>query len=178
MMETINSSWSEEKIITYFFNYSYTWSEIKLILYLLDFAQKQKIGYVLYQANAMFPSFSFKEGREIGINLNWHNHSSEVPFTIGHEIGHIMSEYRDTKRLNYCRGVGTQITEEMSADIYSLQLLYKYSSAQEDNFYDPLNFIRAYGVPKRMINETYKLFASEEGFFFKPKDSFDQFIIE
>ena len=57
-----------------------------------------------------------------------------------------------------------QIEEEKDADIYFLHLLYKYSCAQEDNFYDPLSFVKAYGIPNRMIGEAYKMFAEEEGY--------------
>ena len=45
-----------------------------------------------------------------------------------------------------------------------MHLLYKYSCAQEDNFYDPLSFVKAYGIPNRMIGEAYKMFAEEEGY--------------
>lgn len=34
----------------------------------------------------------------------------------------------------------------------------------KDNFYDPLSFVKAYGIPNRMIGEAYKMFAEEEGY--------------
>lgn len=140
--------------------------ENELINYLFNYAIVRDIGHVCYEVNPYYPSLAWKEKREIGINMNWHN-QAEVPFTIGHEIGHIMIGGPNLKQL--CGiAYGTQIAEEMPADIYSLHLLYKYSCAQEDNFYDPLSFVRAYGIPNRMIGEAYKMFAEEEGYFEPP----------
>src|SRR5699024_11306843 len=48
--------------------------------------------------------------------------------------------------------------EERYADIYGLHLIYQYSCAQEDNFYDPAAFIQSYAIPERMIKEAYKMF--------------------
>ena len=134
----------------------------RLITYLFNYAFDNDIGYVFYRANPRYPSLAWKWKREIAINMNWHN-QDEVPFTIGHEIGHVMLGGPNTKQL-CCIAYGTQIEEEKDADIYSLHLLYKYSCAQEDNFYDPLSFVKAHGIPNRMIGEAYKMFAEEEGY--------------
>lgn len=106
------------------------------------------------------PSITMKSKREIGINLNWHNHSPEVPFTIAHEIGHVMIDSPDMKQFD-CIGYGTQIEEESPADVFALHLVYKYSCLQEDGFYDPLSFLKAYGIPLRMIHAAYDMFAEE-----------------
>ncbi|WP_367302028.1 ImmA/IrrE family metallo-endopeptidase [Lactobacillus helveticus] len=134
----------------------------RLITYLFNYAFDNDIGYVFCKkANPRYPSLAWKEEREIAINMNWHN-QDVVPFTIGHEIGHIMLGKPNTKQL-CCIAYGAQIEEEKDADIYSLHLLYRYSCGQEDNFYDPLSFVKAYGIPNRMIGEAYKMFAEDEG---------------
>lgn len=132
-----------------------------LINYLLNYAFENDIGYVLYQSSPRYPSLAWKEKREIGINTNWFN-QAEVPFTIGHEIGHIMIGGPNIQQI-CCIAYGAKIAEETPADIYSLHLLYKYSCAQGDNFYDPLSFVKAYGIPSRMIKDAYKMFVEEEG---------------
>lgn len=134
--------------------------ENQLIEYLLNYAYEHNIGYVLFQADPHYPSITMKSKREIRINLNWHNHSPEVPFTIAHEIGHVMIDSPDMKQFD-CIGYGTQIEEESPADVFALHLLYKYSCLQEDGFYDPLSFLKAYGIPLRMIHEAYDMFAEE-----------------
>lgn len=53
------------------------------------------------------------------------------------------------------------LEEESTADVFALHLLYKYSCLQEDGFYDPLSFLKAYGIPLRMIHEAYDMFAEE-----------------
>ncbi|MBW8013960.1 hypothetical protein E0712_05740 [Lactobacillus helveticus] len=138
----------------------------RLITYLLNYAYDHDIGYVLVESEPSNPSFAIKNEREIGINMNWHNHSSEVPFTIAHEIGHIMNGKPNLKQYNCCLAYGGFDDEEKDADIYGLHLIYQYSCAQEDNFYDPAAFIRSYAIPERMIEETYKMFADEGEFFY------------
>ena len=98
--------------------------------------------------------------------MNWHHHSPEVPFTIAHEIGHIMNGKPNLKQYNCCLDYGGFDDEERDADIYGLHLIYQYSCAQEDNFYDPAAFIQSYAIRERMIKEAYKMFEAEGEFFY------------
>ena len=86
---------------------------IDLITYLFNYAFDNDIGYVFYKTNPRYPSLAWKWKREIAINMNWHN-QDEVPFTIGHEIGHVMLGGPNTKQL-CCIAYGTQIEEEKDA---------------------------------------------------------------
>ncbi len=128
-----------------------------LIKYLFNFAYDHDIGYVFFESDPNYPSLSWKNKREIGINMNWHNHSAEVPFTIAHEIGHIMGDGPNLKQFD-CIGYGWQNCDEKPADNYGVRLIYEYSCRMEDNFCDPLAFMKAYGILSRMTKETYKVF--------------------
>ena len=61
----------------------------ELIEYLLNYAFDHGIGYKLVHADPYDPSLSLKKHNLMVINLNWHN-QSELPFIIGHEIGHFI----------------------------------------------------------------------------------------
>ncbi|WP_297952811.1 hypothetical protein [uncultured Lactobacillus sp.] len=141
----------------------------QLITYLFNYAYEHDIGYVFFESDPNNPSLSFKNEREICINMNWHHHSPEVPFTVAHEIGHIMDGRPNLKQYNCCLDYGGLDDEERDADIYGLHLIYQYSCGQEDNFYDPIAFVQSYAIPERMIKETYKMFKDEGEFFYIDK---------
>ena len=133
--------------------------EDELINYLFNYAIVRDIGHVCYKVDPYYPSLAWKEKREIGINMNWHN-QAEIPFIIAHEIGHIMIGGPSLKQL-CCTTYGTDIGEEKSADIYSLHLLFAYSCKQGNDFSEPTSFMQAYGIPSRMSTEASKLFTKE-----------------
>ncbi|WFD52966.1 IrrE N-terminal-like domain-containing protein [Lactobacillus phage P185] len=88
------------------------------------------------------------------INLNWHN-QSELPFIIGHEIGHFIL---GDKGVLYYSSFSGQNSEEKSADLYSLNLLYNYACSRGQYFEEPGQFLSAYGIPFRMTDATKELF--------------------
>ena len=61
----------------------------ELIEYLLNYAFKHGLSYILVRAEPYDPALSFKHKHKMIINTNWQN-SNELPFIIGHEIGHLM----------------------------------------------------------------------------------------
>lgn len=61
----------------------------ELIEYLLNYAFKQSLSYILVKGEPYDPALSFKNAHKMVINTNWHN-PNELPFIIGHEIGHLM----------------------------------------------------------------------------------------
>ena len=61
----------------------------ELIEYLLNYAFKHGLSYILVRGEPYDPALSFKHKHKMIINTNWHN-SNELPFIIGHEIGHLM----------------------------------------------------------------------------------------
>lgn len=73
---------------------------------------------------------------------------------MGHEIGHIMNG--DNNAAFYC---GKPVNfEEHLADLYSLNLIYNYAANQFDNFEVPIQYIRQYGIPLRMLDDTIDLY--------------------
>lgn len=114
-----------------------------LIEYLLNYAFKHGISYTLVQSEPDDPAISFKQERKMYINTNWRN-SNEIPFIIGHEIGHLML---GDQGIMYYESFSGQNSEEHSADLYSLNLIYNYSAKKGDSFQEPGTFIQNYGIP-------------------------------
>ena len=124
-----------------------------LITYLLQFAFDNGVSCALIWKNEDYQSVALPEKDLIVINQNCRN-KEELPFIIGHEIGHIMNGDANTafysdKPIN---------SEERSADLYSLNLIYDYASNQFDTFEEPIQFIYEYGIPIRMLEATTELF--------------------
>ena len=126
----------------------------ELIEYLLNYTFDHGIGYKLVRADPYDPSLSLKKHNLIVINLNWHN-QSELPFIIGHEIGHFIL---GDKGILYYSSFAGQNSEEKSADLYSLNLLYDYACSRGKYFEEPGQFLSAYGIPSRMTDATKDLF--------------------
>lgn len=125
-----------------------------LIEYLLNYAFDCGIGYKLVHADPYDPSLSLKNHNLMVINLNWHN-QSELPFIIGHEIGHFIL---GDKGILYYSSFAGQNSEEKSADLYSLNLLYDYACRRGQYFEEPGQFLSAYGIPSRMAKGAKNLF--------------------
>lgn len=125
-----------------------------LIEYLLNYAFDHGIGYKLVHADPYDPSLSLKKHNLMVINLNWHN-QSELPFIIGHEIGHFIL---GDKGILYYSSFAGQNSEEKSADLYSLNLLYDYAYSRGQYFVEPGQFLSAYGIPSRMAEAAKNLF--------------------
>lgn len=125
-----------------------------LIEYLLNYAFDCGIGYKLVHADPYDPSLSLKKHNLMVINLNWHN-QSELPFIIGHEIGHFIL---GDKGILYYSSFSGQNSEEKSADLYSLNLLYDYACRRGQYFEEPGQFMQMYGIPSKMAKATKDLF--------------------
>nr|WP_280926576.1 M48 family metalloprotease [Lactobacillus sp. ESL0701] len=132
-----------------------------LIQYLFDFAFNQDIGYLLVPADEDYSSFANKTKKLIIINTNWKN-KAELPFIIGHEIGHLIDGDQGISR--YC---GTSLTsKERHADLYSLNLIFDYATKQYDCYEEPSQFMQAYGIPTRMYNDVVNLFRNNDDLLF------------
>lgn len=125
-----------------------------LIEYLLNYAFKHGISYTLVQSELDDPAISFKQERKMYINTNWRN-SNEIPFIIGHKIGHLML---GDQGIMYYESFSGQNSEEHSADLYCLNLIYNYSAKKGDSFQEPGTFIQNYGIPSRMMTATKNYF--------------------
>lgn len=105
----------------------------ELITYLLHFAFDKGVSCALIWKNIDYQSVALPKEKLIVINQNCRN-KQELPFIIGHEIGHIMNG--DANAAFYC---GKPInSEERLADLYSLNLIYDYASNQFDTFEEPI----------------------------------------
>lgn len=124
-----------------------------LIKYLLKYAFDHGISCALIRREQSYQSVALPDKKLIVINQNSKN-KFELPFIIGHEIGHIMNG--NVNGAFYC---GKPVnSEERLADLYSLNLIYGYASNQFDNFEEPVQFIQQYGIPDRMLDDAYRLF--------------------
>ena len=132
-----------------------------LIKYLLKYAFDHGISCALIRREQNYQSVALPDKKLIVINQNSKN-KFELPFIIGHEIGHIMNG--DVNGAFYC---GKPVnSEERLADLYSLNLIYGYASNQFDTFEEPIQFIQQYGIPDRMLDDAYRLFKKNDDLVF------------
>ena len=132
-----------------------------LVKYLLKYAFDHGISCALIRREQTYQSVALPDKKLIVINQNSKN-KFELPFIIGHEIGHIMNG--NVNGAFYC---GKPVnSEERLADLYSLNLIYGYASNQFDNFEEPVQFIEQYGIPDRMLDDAYRLFKKNDDLVF------------
>lgn len=132
-----------------------------LITCLLNYAFDHGISYSLVYEDPDYPSTAFPEEKFVVINMNCKN-LKELPFIIGHEIGHIMNN--DNGLQFYCNTVSTPV--EHQADLYSLNLIFDYATRQYDCFDEPSEFMQAYGIPVRMYSDVADLFRKHDDLLF------------
>ena len=132
-----------------------------LLKYLLKYAFDHGISCALIRREQSYQSVALPDKKLIVINQNSKN-KFELPFIIGHEIGHIMNG--NVNGAFYC---GKPVnSEERLADLYSLNLIYGYASNQFDTFEEPIQFIQQYGIPDRMLDDAYRLFKKNDDLVF------------
>lgn len=131
----------------------------ELIDWLLAYAKKHKIIVEFVWVDPSYHPFSLKEHRVAFINMNWHR-QEEVPFSIGHEIGHIMLANGEIDTSKYS-SFAEHNSEEDPADIFSVKLIYDYSCRKGDCFQEPGFFMQAYGIPDWLSDATKSLFKQD-----------------
>ena len=132
-----------------------------LVKYLLKYAFDHGISCALIQREQSYQSVALPDKKLIVINQNSKN-KFELPFIIGHEIGHIMNG--NVNGAFYC---GKPVnSEERKADLYSLNLIYKYASSQFETFDEPGIFMEQFGIPYRMKGDVYRLFKENDDLVF------------
>lgn len=125
-----------------------------LVDYLLnDFAPSHNIGYEYAPLPPSFNGKALPSENLIIVNSQWSNRS-EIPFICGHEIGHII--HGDT--LIKCEAPTANYPAERAADLYSLNLIYKYAINNGVEFNEPGQFIQEYGIPIKMLPDACKFF--------------------
>ena len=128
----------------------------ELIDWLLAYAKKHEIVVEFVDVNPTYRPLSLKQRRLAIININWYR-PEEVPFSIGHEIGHIMLANGDLDSHRNQTFAGHN-SEEDPADIFSVKLIYDYSCRKGDCFEEPGLFMQSYGIPDRVTDITKELF--------------------
>lgn len=132
-----------------------------ILAYLFKHAFENKISCALIWKDVNYQSVALPDKKIIVINQNCKN-KNELPFIVGHEIGHIMNG--DSNAAFYC---GKPVnSEERLADLYSLNLIYDYASNQYDCFEEPVQFVQQYGIPIRMLDDACKLFKRNDDLIF------------
>ena len=132
-----------------------------LLKYLLKYAFDHGISCALIRREQSYQSVALPDKKLIVINQNSKN-KFELPFIIGHEIGHIMNG--NVNGAFYC---GKPVnSEERKADLYSLNLIYKYASSQFETFDEPGIFMEQFGIPYRMKGDVFRLFKENDDLVF------------
>ena len=117
----------------------------EIIKWLMNYALEHQIGVVFtYKAKKDDPSESFPEFSTTVINANYKN-IDEIPFIIGHEIGHLMLKHSKNK---FYASPANRIRMEREANEFSLDLITEYCDLHEIYFYNALTFAEAFGIPK------------------------------
>lgn len=132
-----------------------------LIKYLFDFAFDHDIGVLLISTSKEYNSLADKTKKTIIINTNWKN-QNELPFIIGHEIGHLME---GEPGLSFFCGTSLS-SKERKADLFSLNIIFEYATLQYDSYEEPIQFIQQYGIPDRMLNDAFRLFKKNDDLVF------------
>ena len=120
----------------------------KLMKYLMNAAMfDYHIGVEFTDTLPPFaPSASYNTvGRLIIMNALW-PYPTEIPFQLAHEIAHVLHEDQHYYNLND----GTANSGEADANIFAINLLYKYCEENDyhfDNFY---NFAKAFCIPHNL----------------------------
>lgn len=132
-----------------------------LIEYQFDFAFKHNIGVLQINTKKEYNSLADTSKNLIIVNTNWKN-KKELPFIIGHEIGHLIEG--ESGLSYYC---GTSLTSsERHADLFSLNMIFDYACLQYDSFSEPSQFIQQYGIPIRMFDDASNLFKKHDDLVF------------
>lgn len=129
-----------------------------ILSYLSNYALDHNVGVILTRClPSTTSSAASKARRMVVVNMNWRN-PAEIPFMFGHELGHIM----DTGVTCYYRlGKLVPHSSERSADIFSINLLWQYAENHQQAFSSPLQFMRAYGIPDRLLDDVQLLFTPD-----------------
>lgn len=124
----------------------------RLIKYLMNAAMfDYKIGVEFSNRLPPFaPPLSYNSmGRLIIMNALW-PYPTEIPFQLAHEIAHVLNENQHYYNLNE----KTASRGEADANIFAINLLYKYCEENDYHFGNFYKFAKAFCIP----HDLYYLF--------------------
>lgn len=117
----------------------------QVIKWLMNYALDHKIGISFcYKAGKDDTSEAFPEYSTAIINANYKN-IDEIPFIIGHEIGHLILKHSIVK---FYTCPANRIRMEKEANNFSLYLLTEYCDDNDIYFNNKYAFAKAFGIPK------------------------------
>lgn len=118
-----------------------------VINYLLNFAMKNKIGFVWTSLLESYTSSAADcKNRKIVINGNWHN-KKELPFIIAHEISHILNK---DMGILYFTSNSSKSQIENNANAGAINILVDYCDKlglARDNV---VKFMDVFGIPANL----------------------------
>ncbi len=120
----------------------------RLIKYLMNAAMfDYKIGVEFSDRLPPFaPPLSYNHvGRLIIMNAQW-PYPTEIPFQLAHEIAHVLNEDQHYYNLND----KTVNRGEADANIFAINLLYKYCEENDYHFDSYYKFADAFCIPHRL----------------------------
>lgn len=122
---------------------------------LLNYALDHGIGFQLTKLKKNMPSFAIQKHKFIIINVNWEN-SSESPFQIDHEIGHVLNE--DDMNLYNSKVKNYRFAYEHNANRKALKILLPmylyYIEYSVNNVYIILNQLC---IPTNLADDVRKI---------------------
>lgn len=115
----------------------------ELIRWLLNYAFDKGINYIITdQLNEDVPSCAIPNKSTIIINSKY-GKPTELPFTIAHEIGHVLNGEAD---ILYFSGFNNHSKIEMRANRRAVKLLLEYCNCH-DLALEPAKFAETFGIP-------------------------------
>lgn len=115
----------------------------ELIRWLLNYAFDKGINYIITdQLNEDVPSCAIPNKSTIIINSKY-GKPTELPFTIAHEIGHVLNGEADVL---YFSGFNNHSKIEMRANRRAVKLLLEYCNCH-DLALEPAKFAETFGIP-------------------------------
>lgn len=115
----------------------------ELIRWLLNYAFDKGINYIITdQLDEDIPSCAIPNKSTIIINSKY-GKPTELPFTIAHEIGHVLNGEADVL---YFSGFNNHSKIEMRANRRAVKLLLEYCNCHDLSL-EPAKFAETFGIP-------------------------------
>lgn len=130
--------------------------------YLFRYAFDHGITCVWESLSAHTPPFAVVNYNFVIVNANWYR-KTEIPFTIGHEIGHVLNG----DIICNCQNRYAVFPCEQQADRFSFDLIFDYSIKYDSVIIEPGIFLEQYGIPTRMLDYAAIVFTKNRNLLLK-----------
>ena len=130
----------------------------EIITWLLNYALDHGIGVITTaDLSPEVPSAAFATERKILINLKWKN-KNEVPFSIAHEIGHILNGDDG----NFLLTSTAHSKAEHDANIVAFQILREWAESHDVDVSEPYLFMSCFAIPCKLSDQVAEEYARYE----------------